>query len=104
MLRFLIFVCGIACRLVTAPRDAWSDFRRFFSLHALKVGMQGGVTAPMIIGGGLLLVGLLLWIVGWLFAVPIVIAVGVVQFTLVFRLLVGYLWFVLVGSVLYEVF
>jgi hypothetical protein len=100
----LILLVSFVCRVVTAPRDAWTGFRRFFRFRDLEIGMESPVTAVMIIGGGLMLFGLILWVVGWAIGSPVILAIGVTQYVIVFPFLVGYLWIVLICSILRDMF
>jgi hypothetical protein len=104
MLLLLMVVCGAFCRLITAPKDAWADCRRFFRWSDIRVGMQNPVTAAMIVGGSLLFVSTVLWIVGWLTGIAVITALGYYSWPLIFVPLLMFLGAVLCVSVLQEAF
>lgn len=106
---FLILFGAVLCRLVTAPRDAWSDFHRFFSFRVfrfrdLEAGMQNPSTAILILAVGLMLIGVIECVVGWVLGFEILMAIGGLKLAITFPFLGYYLLFLLAVAMLRDAF
>lgn len=101
---FLILFGAVLCRLVTAPRDAWSGFRRLFRFRDLEVGMQSPTTAVLILAVGLMVIGLIECVVGWALGFQILMAIGGLKLAITFPFLAYYLGLLLVFAMMREAF